>query len=49
MQLMQAHWVIDIESKSNSEYVYSSFKKVIDKPVFLITTMKMALKFSSKK
>jgi hypothetical protein len=43
MQLIQAHGVIDLESKCNSEYVFSSFEKVIDKPVFLITTMKMAL------
>jgi hypothetical protein len=43
MQLFQAPGVIDLESKCNSEYEFSSFKKVIDKPVFLITTMKMAL------
>jgi hypothetical protein len=49
MQLIQAHGAIDLESKCNSEYVYSSFKKVVDKPVYLVTTMKMPLKFFSEK
>jgi hypothetical protein len=49
MQQIQAYGAIDLESKCSSEYVYSSFKKVVDKPVYLITTMKMVLKIFSEK